>query len=95
MTTRHTATPLLERLVDPRLEGAACVGRAPLHDHEIDGEPAEDRMRRLDWAVRMCRGCPVQAACRTAVHEQDIPAGMWAGRMYETGPTGRRKETAA
>jgi len=43
----------------------------------------------------MCRGCPVQAACRTAVHEQDIPAGMWAGRMYETGPTGRRKETAA
>jgi len=94
VTTRHTATPLLERLVDPRLEGAACVGRAPLHDHEIDGEPAEDRMRRLDWAVRMCRGCPVQAACRTAVHEQDIPAGMWAGRMYETGPTGRPRKTA-
>ncbi|NLE78853.1 MAG: hypothetical protein GX610_04600 [Rhodococcus sp.] len=72
---------LLERLVDPRLEGAKCTGRAPIHDHEIDGETPAERGKRLAYARRLCEQCPVRSMCRTAAAEQTTPAGMWGGRL--------------
>lgn len=72
----------LERLVDPRLEGARCAGRSPLFDAELDGETAEARSARLAWARTECTRCPVQGLCRTAAHEQDRALGMWAGKVH-------------
>lgn len=88
--------PTLTALVDPRLTGAACTGRAPLFDAELEEESAENRSSRLAAAARLCRGCPVRSACRTAALEQDHPAGMWAGRLRNTAgtPGSPRKATA-
>ncbi|AWG98710.1 WhiB family transcriptional regulator [Rhodococcus ruber] len=87
--------PTLTALVDPRLTGAACTGRAPLFDAELEEESAENRSSRLAAAARICRGCPVLSACRTAAREQDRPTGMWAGTIRNPHGYGRpRKESA-
>ncbi|MFC9833189.1 WhiB family transcriptional regulator [Rhodococcus sp. NPDC127530] len=84
MTPRkNQLPPLLEALVNPDLEGAACAGRAPWFDDAIDGESDEDRADRLDAARRVCRGCPVRAACHSAAAEH-VSTGVWAGRLRET-----------
>ncbi|WP_432793978.1 WhiB family transcriptional regulator [Rhodococcus ruber] len=92
MTTKPGRWPLigdaLTALVDPRLTGAACTGRAPLFDAELEEESAENRSSRLAAAARICSGCPVLSACRTAAREQDHPAGMWAGRLRNHNPQG-------
>lgn len=80
--------PTLTALVDPRLTGAACTGRAPLFDAELEEESAENRSSRLGAAARICSGCPVLSACRTAAVEQDHPAGVWAGRLRNHNPQG-------
>ncbi|QDC16073.1 WhiB family transcriptional regulator [Rhodococcus ruber] len=80
--------PRLAALVDPRLTGAACTGRAPMFDAELEEESIENRSSRLAAAARICRGCPVLSACRTAAHEQDHPAGLWAGRLRNHNPQG-------
>ena len=72
----------LAALVDPRLTGAACAGRAPMFDDELFGETAENRSARLAHAANLCRGCPVRSACRTAAREQDHPTGIWAGTDF-------------
>ncbi|MFX1757247.1 WhiB family transcriptional regulator [Rhodococcus sp. As11] len=87
MTRRSTSRipaipPLLERLIDPRLTGARCAGRAPWFDAELDDETTEQRSARLAWARRQCRECPVASACRTAGLEQDRALGVWAGRVH-------------
>lgn len=69
--------PLLA-LVDPTLSGAACAGRAPLFDDEIDGETAEHREARHHIATSICRSCPVQPECRAAASEHHA-LGIWAG----------------
>ncbi|MFZ2527418.1 MAG: WhiB family transcriptional regulator [Rhodococcus sp. (in: high G+C Gram-positive bacteria)] len=79
-------------LVDPRLSGARCAGKAPLFDTEIEEEFTEDRSARLAWAAQQCTRCPVQSACRTAVTELGHPTGMWAGRVH--GRLGRPEEAA-
>ncbi|MFD6860547.1 WhiB family transcriptional regulator [Rhodococcus sp. NPDC060090] len=84
---------LLERLVDPRLEGARCAGKAPWFDAELPEEEPEHRSSRLSWAANQCRQCPVQAACRVAAVEQDHPRGVWAAVAY--GIEGRPKVGAA
>lgn len=66
-------------LVDPRLAGARCTGRAPLFDAELPDESLEGRSSRLAWARSQCARCPVQSACRTAATELDHPSGVWAG----------------
>ncbi|MHD0278842.1 WhiB family transcriptional regulator [Rhodococcus aetherivorans] len=81
-------TDRLATLVDPRLTGAACAGRAPLFDEHIDGELELDRHARLDAARHICHGCRVQSACRAAALEQDHPAGVWAGRLRNHNPQG-------
>lgn len=84
---------LLERLVDPRLEGAKCTGRAPLFDSHLPDEDDHARMRRLSWARRQCESCPVRAMCRTAAAEQDHPSGLWAGRLRNPAGTPGRPRT--
>lgn len=69
--------PLLA-LVDPTLSGAACTGRAPLFDDEIDGETEEQREARHYVAASICRSCPVQPECRAAAGEHHA-LGIWAG----------------
>ncbi|MDV6291498.1 WhiB family transcriptional regulator [Rhodococcus aetherivorans] len=78
----------LAALVDPRLVGARCAGRSPLWDEELPDETPEARSARLAYAARICSGCPVLSACRTAAVEQDHPAGMWAGRLRNHNPQG-------
>ncbi|MGC0362922.1 hypothetical protein ABH922_000906 [Rhodococcus sp. 27YEA15] len=93
MTPRNlpSVPELLSALVDPRLEGAACVSRAPLFDNFLDegNEPPEEREARHHHARTICRRCPVRAACDTAAGEHDS-AGIWAGRLH-TPVTTRRK----
>ncbi|WP_238424153.1 WhiB family transcriptional regulator [Rhodococcus ruber] len=50
-----------------------------MFDDELPGETPEAKSIRLADAIRICRGCPVQSACRTAAHEQDHLTGIWAG----------------
>lgn len=69
--------PLLS-LVDPALSGAACAGRAPLFDDEIDDESAEQREARHHVAASICRSCPVQPGCRAAAGDH-YALGVWAG----------------
>lgn len=97
MTPRKppASIPLLARLVDPRLHGAACTGRAPWWDESIDGETPEDRRDRHDAARRICRGCPVQGACHDAATEHDA-TGLWAGMIHNpAGMPGRPKKEIA
>ncbi|MEE2058268.1 WhiB family transcriptional regulator [Rhodococcus artemisiae] len=84
MTRRKTShlpriPDLIAGLVDPRLHGARCTGRAPLFDAELPDESVESRSARLAWARGQCARCPVQSACRTAAAELSNPSGVWAG----------------
>jgi WhiB family redox-sensing transcriptional regulator len=82
-TSRLPQIPdLLAGLVDPRLSGARCTGRAPWFDTELDDETTEDRSERLAWARAQCVRCPVAASCRAAATEIDYPTGVWAGRIH-------------
>jgi WhiB family redox-sensing transcriptional regulator len=75
--------PLIGGLVDPRLTGAACRGRAPWFDDYVEGESIGARSERLAAAERICIGCPVRSACHTAAGEHQA-TGVWAGRIRET-----------
>lgn len=79
------AAPLSGAVLGPNLPGAACKGRAPLHDAVIAGESETDRADRHQRAVAVClRCCPVLAACRAAV--ATLPrstTGVWAGRVLD------------
>ncbi|MFI7165329.1 WhiB family transcriptional regulator [Rhodococcus erythropolis] len=81
-TERTRAAELaLSVLIDPRLYGAACVGRHHLFDAEVDGEKAVDRPARHEAAARICRRCPVFDACdEVATENLRSVAGVWAGR---------------
>jgi len=46
------AAPLSPAVLGPNLPGAACKGRAPLHDDVIAGESETDRADRHQRAVR-------------------------------------------
>ncbi|WML64758.1 WhiB family transcriptional regulator [Rhodococcus sp. AH-ZY2] len=87
--------PTLTALVDPRLTGAACTGRAPYFDAELPDEQPEHRSARLAWATRECTRCPVQSACRVAVTELDQPTGLWAGHLTDPAGTPGRPRKAA
>ncbi|WP_278264051.1 WhiB family transcriptional regulator [Nocardia sp. AG03] len=79
MTGRRPPTETFRALIDPRLDGAACKGMAPWFDIDPDDSATADR---IATAARVCGRCPVQAACETAVSEQQRPAGVWAGKAY-------------
>lgn len=76
---------------DPDLDGAACHPWTGIHDSRKPREPDNDWIDRLGKARRICRTCPVLAACRKK-SRQHIEAGrrldgIWAGRHYRTGGT--------
>lgn len=83
-------------LVDPRLAGALCTGKAPLFDAFVLGETPTQRDARLGAAVECCTRCPVRNPCRQAATEHDAH-GIWAGQHH--GPperhVGRPKKVAA
>jgi len=69
------------------LTGAACAGRAPLFDADIDGESSEQRDDRHERARTICRTCSVLNACMSTI--ATLPRrtdGVWAGVLL-TGPT--------
>ncbi|MFC9549835.1 WhiB family transcriptional regulator [Rhodococcus sp. NPDC056960] len=70
---------LIVGLVDARLEGAACRGRAPLFDDRVDGETDQDRILRHRYAVNICSHCPVIRACQAAADDHHSE-GIWSGR---------------
>ncbi|QII04353.1 hypothetical protein BH93_02335 [Rhodococcoides fascians A25f] len=81
----YSKTPEAAKILkSPTLRDAACHGRWPMFDAEIDGEKAAAATIRLDAAVQLCATCPVHAACESA--RQALPvrevAGVWAGRVY-------------
>ncbi len=66
------------------LAGAACVGRAPLFDLDVDGETGEDREARHGQARGLCGDCRVLEVCRASL--DSLPpetAGIWAGRPLD------------
>ncbi|MBB3037434.1 WhiB family transcriptional regulator [Hoyosella altamirensis] len=70
----------LAALVDERLVGARCAGRAPLFDSFIEGETPAARIERFEWCAHLCRACPVLAACDQAASELTAAerTGIWA-----------------
>ncbi len=69
------------------LIGAACAGRAPLFDADIDGESSDERDERHETALRICRTCSVLNACMSTI--ATLPPrtdGVWAGHLH-TGRT--------
>ncbi|WP_080793157.1 WhiB family transcriptional regulator [Corynebacterium pacaense] len=81
MTGFPKPPPELAALCDPRLDGAACAGKAPLFDARGKHESLLDADYRHDRAKAICRRCPVVAACRQALLElpQAERSGIWAG----------------
>lgn len=72
---------------DVGLDGAACRGRAPLFDAEIDGESSDERDERHETTQRICRTCSVLNACMSTI--ATLPPrtdGVWAG-VLRTGRT--------
>ncbi len=66
------------------LAGAACTGRAPLFDADVEGETGEDREARHNRAQAVCAGCRVLEVCRTSL--DTLPprtAGVWAGVVLD------------
>jgi len=69
------------------LTGAACRGRAPLFDLDVDGETSDERDDRHETAQRICGTCSVLNACRSTI--ATLPPrtdGVWAG-VLRTGRT--------
>ncbi|MGV0154955.1 WhiB family transcriptional regulator [Rhodococcus sp. GB-02] len=82
-------------LVDPRLHGAACKGKAPLFDDRLDredhdAEPEKERAERHHQARRICLTCPVRSACELAAKDHEA-SGMWNGRLVSRHQPPRRK----
>lgn len=80
---RNRATELaLSVLIDPRLFGAACVGRHDLFDAAHHGERWADGHARHEAAAQICARCPVFTACDEVASENPRSvAGVWAGRV--------------
>lgn len=78
------AMRVLDQVLGPGLPGAACRGRAPLWDPEIEGESAQQRRDRLAYATAVCTGCPVRDRCRAVADElpKRLRSGTWAARPY-------------
>ncbi|GGL09706.1 WhiB family transcriptional regulator [Nocardia jinanensis] len=83
-------------LIDQRLTGAACAGRAPLFDTDpVPGETDAAREARYAPALKICRRCPVQDQCATAAAELGGQAlGVWAGIVHAPPSRGRPKKAS-
>lgn len=72
---------MLSGIVDPRLDGAACGGMAPMFDPREPGEPKDEWEARRNEAVHICGHCPIQTTCAEIGAEipKTTPAGIWGG----------------
>lgn len=82
--TRTSTDPLIDLLTrilasTPRLEDAACIGRADLFDPQQDGEPAEAVTYRHRRAAALCFGCPALSECHRWAQSERNPSGVIAG----------------
>ncbi len=74
-------------ILGPPLPGAACTGRAPLHDAVIDGETPERQAARHAQARRVCATCRVRAACAALARTEEVlhplrgVSGVMAGQL--------------
>lgn len=92
---RAMAPPALSILVDPRLDGAACKGKAPLFDDRLDredhdAEPEKERAERHHQARKICLTCPVRSACESSALDHEA-SGIWNGRLVSNQRPPRRK----
>jgi transcription factor WhiB len=78
---RETPIPL-----GPNLPTAACKGKSPTFDWQIDGEPFGQRSRRLARAMAICHACPVTARCLKARESNHGSghAGVWGGELFSS-----------
>jgi hypothetical protein len=87
----------LGEALGPRFEHrAACAGRWPLFDADVDGEDHHARERRLQRAVAVCQSCPALEACRDLL--DGLPAGtrgVWGGVVLTSSPKANRAQLAA
>jgi predicted nucleic acid-binding Zn ribbon protein len=84
----------LPTLLGPELTGAACKGRGPLWDENLDPqEPAVVREDRHRAAIDICRvACPIRVEClATRTAEPSLGGGIYGGQLFATTPVpGRR-----
>jgi len=71
----------LAALADPRLDGAACRGQAPLFDPKGPRESVYNFRHRIAEARAHCQACPIRTVCAQIIAEtpKTRRAGMWAG----------------
>ena len=82
--SRPTLTVVLAGVADPRLQGAACAGMAPLFDAPGPHDDPEWTNARLERCRAICRCCPIKSACAAVVAEmpKNKRSGIWAGHNY-------------
>lgn len=73
---------MLAGIVDPRLDGAACAGMAPLFDPREPDESLEEWRVRRGEAEYVCGHCPICDTCAQVIAATPKTAryGVWAGR---------------
>lgn len=77
----------LASLVDPRLQDAACRGRAPLFDPRGPRESSYNFRHRIAEARSYCQACPIRQTCAEIIAEtpKTNRHGVWAGRYQGSG----------
>lgn len=73
----------LAALADPRLDGAACKGKAPLFDDRGPKETEYNYRHRITEARSYCHACSIRQACAEIIAETSKTrrTGFWAGKM--------------
>lgn len=78
----------LASLADPRLDGAACRGKAPLFDPKGPRESSYNFHHRIAEARSYCQACPIRAVCAQLIAETPKTRrhGVWAGHYQGDQP---------
>lgn len=78
----------------------AAVGAIPCRDRDPELWFADDQAG-VDAAARLCRACPLRAACLDAALARREPCGVWGGELFQRGeivamlkPKGRPRKDA-
>lgn len=84
----------LPAILGPELTGAACKGRGPLWDENLDPqEPAAVREERHRAAIDVCwLACPIRVEClATRTTTPSLGGGIWGGELFSgTGQAARK-----
>nr|WP_240930845.1 transcriptional regulator [Rhodococcus sp. B10] len=68
----------------PRLSGAACVGRSEVFDPAETGEDPDDVRYRHEVAASICRTCPALNSCRDWAETERASGSVIAERARYT-----------